>query len=168
MKKIFSHFYKKYSFEFFLDENFPNLDLITFTFWVIFWEENKIWITKNHRGWELPGWHIEPGEDLETSLNRELKEELWVETWDYKLVWYKKITNFKKTKNRNWLFYPFPNSYIVFFIWKSLSEKKYSFCKDTIDSKLCSLEEALEIMDSENDKIILKSIIENQKTLTNL
>lgn len=153
MKKIFSYSYKTwYSFEFFIDNKIPSYNLITCVFWIIFSKENKVWLTKNHRWWELPWWHIEPGEDLENALNRELKEELWIDTYNYTLIWYKKITNFKKIKNRYGWYYPFPNSYILFYIWYSNSDKIYSFCKDTIDSKLCSFEEAFEIIDSENDK----------------
>lgn len=163
MKKIFEASHEKYSFEFFLDNYLPQKDLITCVFAVVFGEENKIWITKNHRGWELPWWHLEENETLEIALNREIKEEIWVDSGEYDLVWYKKILNFEKTKNRNGGFYPFPNSYILFFTAKSISEKKFSFCKDTIDSKLCTFDEAMEIITSENDKIILKNIWQNYK-----
>ncbi len=163
MKPIFSHTYTNYSYEFFLDANLPDKDLVTCVFCVLTDESSKIWLTKNHRGWELPGGHIEVWEDFESALKREMQEEIGVEADDFILKGYKKITNFEKTKNREGGFYPFPHSYILYFIGKSVSKKVVPFPyehDETEASDIFSLEEAYKIIDNPNNIEILKAILE--------
>lgn len=153
MKKFFQNSFKHYSFEFIQDKNIPDLDLVTCVFAFVK-SEWKIFLTKNHRWWELPWWHIEKWESLENALQREMKEEIWATVKNIKFFWYKKIINFEKIKNREWWFYPFPNSYILFYVC-DLDEKNVKIdCEDTLDYWEFDLEKALDLVDEDNKKII--------------
>lgn len=162
MKKIFETSYEKYSFEFILDENFPDRELVTCVFCLLQNENGDIWLTKNHRWWELPGGHIEPWEDYETALQREIVEEVWVEATDFQFQGYKKITNFEKTPNRHGGYYPFPYSYILFFSGKSVWEKMRNFPSgedETEDSGIFSYKKVLQQITSESDRQIIQTLL---------
>lgn len=160
MKKFFQNSFKNYSFEFFQDEKIPDLNLVTCVFAFVK-SEWKIFLTKNHRWWELPWWHIEEWENLEEALQREMREEIWVSVKNQKFFWYKKNTNFEKTKNRNWWFYPFSNSYILFYVCDLDEENLKIECKDTLEYWKFSYDECLELVDEDNKKII-KIIYKNK------
>jgi 8-oxo-dGTP pyrophosphatase MutT (NUDIX family) len=55
--------------------------------------DNKIILTKTHRGWELPGGHVEDGETLSEALRREMKEEAGINIKTEKLFGYLRIHN---------------------------------------------------------------------------
>ena len=55
--------------------------------------ENKIVLTKNHRGWDLIGGHCEVGETPEETLARETFEEAGAKLDSYHIVAYTRITN---------------------------------------------------------------------------
>jgi len=152
MKKHFKSTYSEYSWEFFQDEKIPDSDLITCVFAVVKYNW-KFFLTKNHRWWELPWWHIEKWENLKECLDREMMEEIWVKVDNEKFFWYKKITNFEKTKNRDWWYYPFPNSYIVFYVCDAVCTNSKIFCPDTLDYWLFSYDEVLKKADEDNRKI---------------
>jgi 8-oxo-dGTP diphosphatase len=48
---------------------------ITAVFLIAF-DGDKILSCRNDRGWDIPGGHVEPGETLEESLRREVREEV--------------------------------------------------------------------------------------------
>lgn len=154
MKKIFSWWYDAYSFDFIEDKTYPDKDKVTCVFGLVkSWD--KIWLTKNHRGWEFPGGHIEKWESLETSLKRKIQEEIGIDLLKYSYIGYKKITSNAPQKNRAWWYYPFPNSYILFYICEWPKERVYNLCPETFDVKLCSYEEARELINSEYTQRIL-------------
>jgi ADP-ribose pyrophosphatase YjhB (NUDIX family) len=62
--------------DFHLTSELPNLP-VTSVFGV-YVENSKIALTKNERGWELPGGHVNTGEEFHTALAREMKEEVGV------------------------------------------------------------------------------------------
>ena len=153
MKKYFKNFFKHYSFEFIQDKKIPDLDLTTCVFALVKYNW-KFFLTKNHRWWELPWWHIEKLENLKECLDREMMEEVWVKVDNEKFFWYKKITNFKETKDRDWGFYPFPNSYIVFYECDAVCLDSKISCPDTLDYWLFDLDEIFEMVNEDNKKII--------------
>lgn len=66
------------------------------------YQNNKLLLTKTRRGWEIPGGHIEEGEDISTALKRELLEEAGiVQVTDIKLFGYRKIVNGQQNYNRS-------------------------------------------------------------------
>lgn len=131
-------------YEFIEDSKIPDLEKITCVFsLVLFWD--KVFLTKNHRWWELPWWHIENSENLEQALRREIREEVCTDIDTYKIFWYKKYYSKKKILKRDWWYYPFPNSYILFYIsksnWKIHDLLDYD---ETLDFWLFSIKDALE------------------------
>lgn len=145
MKKYFTEEYEDYSYEFIKDNIYPNENLVTCIFAFVKFE-NKIYLTKNHRWWELPWWHIEKWESYNDALARELAEEIGTTIKTKTLFWYKKIINIKKVKNKDWNYYPFPNSYILFYICEWSWKKCKINCVDTIDYWLFSIKDAKEKM----------------------
>jgi len=152
MKSHFKSTYSDYAWEFIQDKNIPDLELITCVFALVKYKW-KFFLTKNHRWWELPWWHIEKWENLKECLDREMMEEIWVKIENEKFFWYKKITNFEKVKNRDWWFYPFPNSYIIFYICDATCTNSKIFCPDTLDYWLFDYDEVLEMVDEDNKRI---------------
>lgn len=58
---------------------FPSRDLITSVHGFCFYEGKLLLVNLEHRGWDFPGGHIEPGETPEQCLKREAMEEGYVE-----------------------------------------------------------------------------------------
>ena len=123
--------------------------------------EWKIYLTKNHRGWELPWGHIEKSENFDEALDREMAEEIWTKIKTKKLFGYKKYKNYEKVKNRDWGFYPFPYSYILFYIWKATWENYKIDCPDILDYGLFTIEEALKKVESEWTRKIIEIMSKN-------
>ena len=159
MKQYFEEKFEKFSYEFIWSKKFPEKELVTCVF-AILTKDWKIYLTKNKRWWELPWWHIELWETFDEALEREMNEEIgtWIKSKE--LFWYKKYHNFEKVENREGSFYPFPNSYILFYIWKWNWKNCKINCSDTLDYWLFSIEEAIKIVKSEWTKKIIKIMIE--------
>ncbi|OIK13449.1 NUDIX domain-containing protein [Bacillus sp. MUM 13] len=57
----------------------PQNHLITSVHGFCFYEDELVLADLNHRGWDFPGGHIEPGETPEDCFKREAMEEAYVE-----------------------------------------------------------------------------------------
>lgn len=53
----------------------PDESLVTAVLGFAYDSDGKIILTRNHRGWDLPGGHVEPGETIIEALHREMHEE---------------------------------------------------------------------------------------------
>lgn len=62
------------SWEFHISQDMPPRELCSAVFCVAMYQD-KIVLTRNHRGWEFLGGHIEKGETVEGALRREAMEE---------------------------------------------------------------------------------------------
>lgn len=73
--------------------------------WIII-KENKIFLVKDFGSWKymLPGWKIEKWEWIIEALNREIKEETWINAkiWDY--IWFKEYISNKNEITIQYLF----------------------------------------------------------------
>ena len=104
------------SWEFYLSDFLPQRELCTAVF-VLLKHKGKIVLTKTHRGWEMPGGHIEKNETLEEALQREVIEETGAQINRFKLIGYRKIISKKPdSKNIRNANYPFPYSYIPHYL----------------------------------------------------
>ena len=161
MKNHFTEKHKHFEYDFIEHSEFlENEKLATCVFSMLTFEW-KIYLTKNHRGWELPWGHIEKGENFDEALAREMAEEIWTKIKNKKLFGYKKYKNYEKVKNRDWSFYPFPYSYILFYIWEATWENFKIDCPDTLDYWLFTIKEALKKVESEWTKKIIEIMSKN-------
>jgi len=79
--------------EFFVAASLPEDISVSAVMGIPFWE-GKIALVHTKRGWEIPGGHVESGEDISTCLERELIEEVGAHNiLAKKLFGYRKITN---------------------------------------------------------------------------
>jgi 8-oxo-dGTP pyrophosphatase MutT (NUDIX family) len=90
------------------DTVFPKKELLSAVFLVAL-EGSKILATRNERGWEIPGGHIEPGETHEEALIREVQEEAGATFSDAKLLAIIESSNQDKYKDKVMLIYATKN-----------------------------------------------------------
>lgn len=74
-------------------EKLPNVKPITQSYAFAYTNQGKLVIGKPYDKWTIPGGTIEPGENPEQTLIRELDEELSLKVLDYKLMGYQKAEN---------------------------------------------------------------------------
>ena len=107
--------------------NLPPIELITSVHLFCFSKESLLFVEHNVRGWDIPGGHIEPGEDLESALNRELLEEAGATIGDgLPFAFFEIDVGCEPIDNYR---YPVPKSYIVCFLGelKALEEFHAAF-----------------------------------------
>ncbi len=79
--------------EFYISDTLPIDTDISAVMGISFWD-GKIALTKTKRGWEIPGGHVESGENTHACLARELNEEIGaVNILTKKLFGFRKIIN---------------------------------------------------------------------------
>lgn len=110
--------------------------------------ENKLLLVKNKRGWECPAGHIRGAESLEQAASREVREETRALISKPQLFGYKKLTALERVPrvDEPTLFYPFPNSYVVFFYADAIAFSNEPLGKDVEEIKLASYGEAKELL----------------------
>lgn len=106
------------SWEFFLDSIVPPTMLCTAVMCIAFTPDlSQVVLTRNQRGWDFVGGHIEENESLENTLLRESLEEGGFTPVDHKLFGYHKLTSTEPVPhNQRDGFYPHPHAYMPFFV----------------------------------------------------
>ncbi|HET8669413.1 MAG TPA: NUDIX domain-containing protein [Candidatus Saccharimonadales bacterium] len=100
------------------DDKLPNTELCTAVYCLAILPETKqVVLTRNHRGWEMLGGHIESGETIEQALQRECLEEGGFTPEHYRLFGYRKVTAKQPVAHtqKEGSFYPYPHGYIPHF-----------------------------------------------------
>lgn len=104
-------------FELFLDDTIPPLELCTSVFGFIFTPDGKVLGTygedDHHHDIDIPGGHIEKGENGEQALTREIQEETGIIPDKIMFVGYAKNTVPENIENYP---YPKPVSYMLFYV----------------------------------------------------
>jgi|GEM_PF-571352 len=87
--------------EFYLSNQLPEALPCTAVFCLALTSDEplRVVLTRNHRGWELLGGHLEPGESLEQALHREALEEGGFCVSSAQLFGYRAVTNLRPVAN---------------------------------------------------------------------
>ena len=146
----------EWSWELILDNNLPEEKLITSVVSCCFYKDN-ILLTKNSRWWELAWWHIEEWENILQSLHREVKEEVWADIISEKYIWYYKLKPLRAIQRKNWEYYPFPYSYIPFYLCECDNIQKFTW-DEILDTKILKLSEIdnFNFINKDSVKLLLK------------
>lgn len=127
-------------------------------------ETRQVVLTRNHRGWEMLGGHIETNETIEEALLRECLEEGGFTPETYRLFGYRRITAKKPVPHnqKENSFYPFPHGYIPHFIAISTLPLKEPIGAEIIESKAFFFDE-LAALDIEQGRL-LQIMLDSYKT----
>ena len=129
--------------EFFLSQYLPKnaQKLSTAVFCIVKYHDKYI-LTKNHRGWEFAGGHIEADESIEQAMQREVKEEVGATLVNWKLIGYRQITSKLESINKvTGKPYPFPISYIPYYFGYTNTLPELHSGEEILDSQLFTKEE---------------------------
>ena len=112
---------ENFSWQFYKSTTLPPRELCTSASCIAVLEPTgDIVLTRTWRGWEFMGGHIEPGESIEAAMIREALEEGGFRVESYELIGYRKVTaKAPATARQTGLAYPFPVSYIPWFLARS-------------------------------------------------
>lgn len=136
----------------------PDPNLCTAAFCVTTYQGLLVLVNNRHRGWEIPGGHIDEGEDLSQALVREVLEEGGVVIENPKMFGYKLILPSTPInhRDREGKIYPFPRSYIPFYYAEAVDVLKTRLEEDVVGVKLVGFNEAKRMLSPEpnNDKVI--------------
>ncbi|MCB0353644.1 MAG: NUDIX domain-containing protein [Bdellovibrionales bacterium] len=121
------------SLELFRGKMVPPRELVTSIHLLCFSDDRLLMVKDEERGWDIPGGHVEEGEELESALRRELGEEAAAEAHSLE-----PFATFKlHVPNPPAGYpYPFPVSYISCFLGKVARLNEFSAKFETLERKL--------------------------------
>lgn len=137
----------------------PDEERVTAVFGIPFHPDGLV-MTKNHRGWELPGGHREIGETIKETLAREILEESGIKYFTSStnpVAHLEIIDDTPKMNKATGENYPNP-SYILFYAVRTEHSLEQHSDDETLDCGIFSLDNLPEI-ESKNLMINLKYLI---------
>lgn len=138
--------------------NKPDSELCTAAFCVVTYKQQLLLVQNKHRDWELPGGHIDEGEELEKALMREALEESGAVIEDLTMFGYKVVLPSFPIPHRDkpGQSYPFPRSYVPYFYTNVDEVLNTELAPDIKDRKLVGFAEAKRMLapGHSHDKII--------------
>lgn len=123
----------------------PEHSLCTSVFGVVSYRSKLVLVKHVSRGWELPGGHIEPGEDPLLGLKRELIEEAGFifDDQDSAYFGHKKVTMAKPIPHRSGKgSYPFPDSYLPYYVVAANEHLAINLADDIAEIALVGFDQA--------------------------
>lgn len=155
---------KDISWEFIVSSEEPDISLCSAVCCITTFE-GKLILVRNKQGWGFPAGHTKLGENLEETTLREVREETCALISKPRIFGHKKLTALEPTPrpDKPELFYPFPNSYVVYFYADATGFSDELFAKDIEEVKLARFCEAKELLASGGQfENILEYLLENE------
>lgn len=97
-----------------LDKELPPAPLITSALVLAFRDQDLLMINLNSRGWDIPGGHLEEGENAEGAMRREVMEETGASLNKVQMLGYQRIRLLSPCPPN--YRYPYPESYQIIFV----------------------------------------------------
>ena len=144
--------------EFFIQKSLPDdyVALSTAVMWIPF-VNGKLLLSKNHRWWEFPWWHIEPWETVYEALHRELHEEAGISSYTIKSLHgvTHAINSIDITNKATWTPYP-KHWYIPFFLIEADDWMRYPVWEEMEEAQLFEFDNLPGL--NEYHRMIIKSL----------
>ncbi len=123
-----------------LSSQLPPLELIATAFALAFMDGRLLMTHLRHRGWDIPGGHVEPGETPEQTVRREVYEETAARLGPLHVLGYQRLRLLgpRPASSR----YPYPDCYQVFYRAHIVSLDDFQPTAETQGRTLLSPEEA--------------------------
>jgi 8-oxo-dGTP diphosphatase len=136
----------------------PELELCTAGFCIVTYRGKLVIVEHKTRGFELPGGHVNPSESLEDTVRREIWEEVGAKITSPQYFGYKRVSPPVPVPHRDdpTKFYPFPHSYVPYFIAEAVEMTGTELTPDVVYVHLATLEEAYALFaaDHNHDQIV--------------
>lgn len=144
--------------KFIVSKEKPDSNLCTAAFCVTSYRGALLLIQNRKRGWEIPGGHIDEGEEIEQALIREVMEETGAVIENPQMFGYKIVLPASPIPHRDkkGAFYPFPFSYVPYYHAEASEILSLKLTPDVIDIQLVSPDEARSMLapGHNHDKIL--------------
>lgn len=152
--------------QFVVDTNQPDISLCSAAFCIVTYQGKLVLVEHGFRGYEFTGGHVDPNEEIATTVAREVREESRAVIAEPKYFGYKKVSPTHPIPHRDNPndFYPFPHSYVPYY-FADASEllENEVFTSDIKSVRLVTYEEALQLLQpGHNHEKILDYLVQNQ------
>ena len=137
-------------------EILPPSELVTSVHGLLLRGDEILFVDNDSRGLEIPGGHVDPGEDLETALRRECLEEASVTLEAVMPFASLKLHKFEKQEEREK--YPFPVSYLCFFVAQIETLEKFDNSFETSSRVFIPLEEVMEVPWAQRNEELIRAL----------
>lgn len=141
----------------------PELSLCTAAFCVVTYQGKLLIVEHANRGFELPGGHVDPEEQLSLTVQREVLEEVGARILSPEYFGYKRVSPPKPIPHRDdpTKYYPFPHSFVPYFVAEAVELFDIPLASDVKGTKLVTFEEAAQLFapGHNHDKIVRQALI---------
>lgn len=144
--------------KFIVSKEKPDPSLCTAVFCVTSHRGALLLVQNRKRGWEIPGGHIDEGEEIEQALVREVIEETGAVIENPQMFGYKIVLPVSPIPHRDkkGSFYPFPHSFVPYYYAEASEILDIKLAPDVIDIKFVNFSEAKSMLalGHNHDKIL--------------
>lgn len=151
--------------KFIVSKEKPDPNLCTAAFCVTSHRGALLLIQNRKRGWEIPGGHIDEGEEIEQALIREVMEETGAVIESPQMFGYKIVLPVSPIPHRDkkGSFYPFPQSFVPYYYAEASEILDLKLAPDVIGIKFVNFNEAKSMLTpGHNHDRILEHLIKSR------
>lgn len=151
--------------KFIVSKEKPDSNLCTAGFCVTLHHGALLLIQNKNRGWEIPGGHIDEGEEIEQALTREVLEETGAIIENPQMFGYKIVLPVSPIPHRDkkGSFYPFPRSFVPYYYAEASEILDIKLAPDVIGIKFANFNEAKSMLaPGHNHDKILEHLIKSR------